>query len=151
LINYKEKMILYDKNKEINTKSLMERVKLFFKEIYIQWGKEYLSNPIIVWLIIIAVGINVANWISLVIFVKPVDLPIILHYNVYFGVDMMGSWKQVYFLPSLGLLLFLINFLFSVYFYKQKERIASYILLIAALMIQISVLIAAISVIIINY
>ena len=144
-------MILYDKNKEINTKSLMERVKLFFKEIYIQWGKEYLSNPIIVWLIIIAVGINVANWISLVIFVKPVDLPIILHYNVYFGVDMMGSWKQVYFLPSLGLLLFLINFLFSVYFYKQKERIASYILLIAALMIQISVLIAAISVIIINY
>lgn len=115
------------------------------------FSPDFFKNQIIIWFLSVGFLVNFSNWIILKIFIKPVDFPIILHYNVYFGVDMTGSWKQVYFLPSIGFVLLVINSLFSVYFYNQKERVASYILLLSAIMIQLSLVIAAVSVIIINY
>ncbi|MDP1619865.1 MAG: hypothetical protein Q8M12_02610 [bacterium] len=85
------------------------------------------------------------------IWIQPVAFPIILHYNVYFGVDLVGGYRQVYILPLIGFILFLINSSLSIYFYGQKERIASYILLIAVLMIQLSLVVASTSIILINY
>lgn len=115
------------------------------------FAQEYFRSQIVVWLLILSLAANLADWISLRLFIKPVDFPIILHYNVYFGVDMLGNWKQVFILPFLGLILFMINSYLSLYFYHQKERIASHILLMATLMLQLSLIIASISVIIINY
>ena len=94
---------------------------------------------------------NIINWIILLIFVHPVDGGIILHYNVYFGVDEAGGSKQIFIMPSTGLILFVINALLASYFYRQKERIASYILLLTSIMAQMSLIIASVSVIIINY
>jgi len=95
--------------------------------------------------------LNVANWVILYIFIKPVDLPIILHYNVYFGVDMIGDWWQVYFLPSMGAVFFIINTFLAGFFYEKNERIASYIFLLVAFLIQVGIIIASASVIAINY
>lgn len=112
---------------------------------------DFFQNNIVRWLSGMSLVVNLAIWIGLKVFIKPVDLPIILHYNVYFGVDMLGNWTQVFILPVLGLILFLINFSLAIHFYEQKERIASHILLMATMMLQLSLLVAAISVIIINY
>jgi len=70
---------------------------------------------------------------------------------VYFGVDMTGDWKKIFFLPGLGLLLFFINFFLAFYFFKKSEKIAGHILLMAGLMVQISLIIASFSTILINY
>jgi hypothetical protein len=126
-----------------NPESLMSRFKLFFKQ-------EFFKNRVVLWITIASLTINLANWIMLWIFIKPVDYSIILHYNVYFGVDMTGSWKSVFFLPGVGLLLFLVNFFLAFYFYRRLERIACHILLMAGLMAQLSLIIANISVILIN-
>lgn len=115
------------------------------------FAEGYFQSYVVIWLLALSVIANISNWVVLKLFIKPVDFPIILHYNVYFGVDMVGSWKQVYFLPALGIGLFLVNAALSVYFYRQKERIASYLLLLATLMIQLSLIVASVSVIIINY
>jgi hypothetical protein len=115
------------------------------------FAQDFFRSQIVIWLLALSLVANLADWISLWLFIKPVDFPIILHYNVYFGVDMLGNWKQVFILPLLGLILFTINFCFSLYFYHQKERIASHILLMATLMLQLSLIVASISVIIINY
>ncbi|EKE21839.1 MAG: hypothetical protein ACD_7C00115G0004 [uncultured bacterium] len=123
---------------------LQSALKSFF-------GQEYFRSHIIIWLLILSFIINTANWLSLNIWVKPVDFSIILHYNVYFGVDSIGDYREVYILPIIGLILFFINFVLSLYFYQQKERIASYILLIATLMIQLSLAVASTSIILINY
>jgi len=125
-------------------KGLVLKIKSFFKQ-------EYFRSHIVIWLLILSIISNLADWILLRIYIKPVDFPIILHYNVYFGIDMTGNWRQVYVLPLIGIFLFLTNLLLSIYFYKQKERIASYLLLMATLMVQLSVIIASVSVIIINY
>lgn len=124
--------------------SLKEKIRSFF-------AQEYFKGHIVRWLLVFIGAANVANWAALKIFIQPVDLPIILHYNVYFGVDMLGGWKNLFLLPAVGLILFLINFFLSLYFYKRKERIASYLLLMATLMIQLSLIVASVSVIIINY
>jgi len=74
-----------------------------------------------------------------------------LHYNVYFGVDLKGSYLQVFGIPLIGLFLFLINNLLSLKVYQGGERIASYLLLMATLMAQINLIIYSLSVILINY
>lgn len=113
--------------------------------------QEFLKSHIAIWLLIFGFLANMINWIILWIWIEPVEFPIILHYNVYFGVDSVGDYRQVYILPFVGLILFLINLLLAMYFYAQKERIASYVLLIGTLMIQLSLIVASASVILINY
>jgi TRAP-type C4-dicarboxylate transport system permease large subunit len=130
--------------KKIKISGLKSKTRSFFTQ-------EYFKSAIVIWLVLLSLAINLAEWIMLKIFVKPVDFPIILHYNVYFGVDMVGNYKSVFLVPLIGLALFLVNFFLSVYFYHRKERIASYLLLMAALMIQLSLLVAVFSIIIINY
>ena len=123
---------------------LKSEVRSFF-------AQEFFKSHIVVWLIALSLVANVANWIILRVFIKPVDFSIILHYNVYFGVDMLGDWKRVFLLPIIGLIIFFINLFLAIYFYERKERIASYLLLMAVLMIQLSLIIASVSLIIINY
>lgn len=135
----------------LNKKSLISSIKLFFKKLIGSHFREILKNRLIFWFFISSILVNIINWGALLIFIKPVDETIILHYNVYFGVDMIGNWRQVFLLPSIGLGLLIINVSLASYFYSQKERIASHLLMIASLMAQLSLLVASISVIIINY
>ena len=137
-------MIKIEKNVKFNIKGLTNKLKSFF-------AHEYFRNTIVVWLMILSMVVNVITWILLKIFIKPVDFPIILHYNVYFGVDMTGQYTNVFILPSIGIALFLVNLFLSLYFYQHKERIASYLLMITSLMIQLSLFVASLSIIIINY
>jgi hypothetical protein len=120
------------------------KFKLFFK-------KDYWKNRVVVWLLALGFVANLANWIILAVFIKISGSTIILHYNVYFGVDVMDRPGWVFILPGVGLTLLLINNFLAMYFYANKERIASYVLLSAAFMAQLALQIAALSVIIINY
>jgi hypothetical protein len=124
--------------------SLTDRFKLFFKG-------EFFKNRLILWMIGLNLFFNLANWIILWRFIRPVDSSIILHYNVYFGVDMTGDWKNAFILPLIGLIIFLINLILAHYFFQKLERIASHILLMAGFMAQLSLLVASVSVILINY
>lgn len=123
---------------------LKKKIRRFF-------ANEFLRNPIAQWLLIASLFINVADWATLAFFIRPVDFPIILHYNVYFGVDIIGGWWQAYFLPFTGTVIFLVNAVLAHFFYGCKERIASYVLLLAALAIQTGIAIAEAGVILINY
>ncbi|MFZ2193474.1 MAG: hypothetical protein WAV31_04490 [Candidatus Moraniibacteriota bacterium] len=111
-----------------------------------------MKNRIVIGLLFLCIFVNIVDWLVLAFFLRPLDgFEVTLHYNVYFGRDMMGEAKRAYFLPFIGLILFAINVPLSIYFYKLKERIATYIFLITTLSIQLSLLISVISVIIINY
>lgn len=112
---------------------------------------EFFRNPIVQWIFIATVFVNIANWISIAVFIRPVDYPIILHYNVYFGVDLIGAWWQAYFLPAIGTFVLLLNFFLAKSIFGRKERIGAYLLLLAAFVIQIGISIAVASVILINY
>lgn len=125
-------------------KGLISGLKSFFIQ-------KCFKNAVILWLLILTLIANLTNWLILKLLIQPVDFPIILHYNVYFGVDLKGSYWQVFSIPLIGLFLFLINIALAVYVYKRGERIASYLLLMATLMMQINLIVYSLSIILINY
>jgi hypothetical protein len=138
-----------EKIKVRQVESLKSKFKLFFEKHILE--KEFFQNRIVLWLLALNVIANVINWIAIAIFINRLDGDIILHYNVYFGVDSLGDWKKVFILPIIGIIIFVLNACLAAYFFVKKERIASYVLLLASLMVQISLIIAAASVMMINY
>lgn len=123
---------------------LKAKIKFFITQ-------EFFKNAIVHWLLIASLIINIACWGVLWFFIKAVDFPIILHYNVYFGVDIIGAWWQAHILPLIALAITAVNVVLAYSFYKQAERILSYILLLAAFLVQIGGAIAVSSIIMINY
>jgi hypothetical protein len=121
-----------------------EKWKAFF-------SRDFFRSGLVQWVLIASLILNAAIWGFIVFFIRPVDFPIILHYNVYFGVDVIGGWWQVYFLPIAGLSILLVNTVLGYLFYQQKERIMAHLLLLAAFIAQIGVAIAVASLLIINY
>jgi hypothetical protein len=123
---------------------LKDRIRSFFTG-------DFYGNSIVRWLLAAGVLLNLANWSLLAFFIRRVDFPIILHYNVYFGVDIIGDWRQVYLTPLMGLVFWLVNLALARHFYAARERIASYILLLGALLVQLGLAVASIAVVVINY
>ncbi len=123
-----------------------------FKENFKKFlAKEFFRNALIQWLEIFTLFFNMTGWLVLLYFIRKIDFPIVLHYNVYFGVDVIGSWWQAYFLPLVGLMIIAVNNLLAYYIYSKKERIACYILLLAAAGVQLGILISLTAVVLVNY
>ncbi|OGI21291.1 MAG: hypothetical protein A2808_01340 [Candidatus Moranbacteria bacterium RIFCSPHIGHO2_01_FULL_55_24] len=89
--------------------------------------------------------------VALLFFIQPREAPIVLHYNVYFGVDLLGVWWQAYVLPLIGIVLLLGHVFLAYSFYKERERVAAYLLLLAMGFMSVGVAIASASIAFINY
>src|SRR3989339_451138 len=128
-------MTLGDEKIENNgdKKSLAWRIKLFLGSKISQEKKEFFRKPIVYWLVISGLLANTVNWAVLSFLIKQEVSDIILHYNVYFGVDAAGEPQKTYIMPLTGLVLFFINLFLAAEFYSKRERIASYLMLAAAL------------------
>jgi len=121
------------------------KIRLFF-------AQEFFRNDIVRYALLTLAVLNAANWVALAVFINASrSCSIILHYNVYFGVDLVGEWWQAYLAPAAATALILLNIFLAWKFYGKKERVASYVLLLASVIIQLSSAIAVISVILINY
>ncbi len=115
------------------------------------FSKEFFRSSVVHWALISALIVNATLWGVLAYFVRPVDFPIVLHYNAYFGVDMIGDWWQIYALPTIGMCIMVVNTILGIVFYDQKERVISHLLLLATCIAQILLAIAAVGIILINY
>jgi|SRR3989344_8803564 len=86
--------------------------KLFFKDPWI-FGPligSVLSQLIVWWYIL-------AN-------IKPTVEQIFLHYNVVFGVDLIGDWWKIYYLPLVGIIVMLVNYISGLYFYGHDKLLS---------------------------
>jgi len=72
-----------------------------------------------------------------------------LHYNIYFGVDFIGRWYEIFIMPLIGTFFIAINFILADIIYL-RDKITSYFLTGAGAFIQILLLLAAYSVVMIN-
>jgi len=135
-------------NNAIQPDTFQKKLKFRFKQFFSQ---EFFRSALVHWVLIGALILNAANWGLIAFFIRPVDFPIILHYNVYFGVDVIGAWWQVYFLPLVGLAILGINAILGYLFYQQRERIVAHLLMLATFIAQVGITIAVICLLIINY
>lgn len=73
--------------------------------------------------LIIIIGINLLNW--LFVFIININVSqnlVVLHYNIDFGVNLIGDAKQIYIIPFMGLIIILINLFLMVMAYKQANQ-----------------------------
>ena len=113
--------------------------------------KEFFKNQLLSLIFGSAFLIGVLNIAGLWFFTKELKTSIILHYNVYLGVDLIGSGEQILLMPLVGLFFVVVNFILAGYFFIQKERIISHMLSLTALVVQLGIAVASLSVVIVNY
>ena len=118
------------------------------------WDSTYRDDRWVKILFIFSVIINIGIWILLWLKMQPQSYlsesgEIPLHYNIYFGIDMIGSWFTVFIIPLIGLVVIIANNILGYIFYI-KDKVISYALIIPELMIQLVLLIASFLLILLN-
>jgi len=99
-------------------------------------SKSYLENRFVLVSLCIAIFLNIVLWI--VVFSKfglsRDTIP--LHFNVVYGIDLVGNSMRLYQLPAAGLLVFCVNlFLGKILFGFNK--LFAYFLVVAAVAVQL--------------
>lgn len=108
---------------------LISGIKVLFAAPY--WHDQRIIRTLI------ASGIvNLAMWAYLLTNKMESDFPIILHYNLFFGVDSVGDYSKTFLLPLVGLFIFFLNSVLGQYFYRI-EKLASYLLAVNIFIVQI--------------
>jgi hypothetical protein len=110
----------------------------------------YWTDPVIFFSLVLGALSNLGMWVAIWLVVEPANQPIILHYNVYFGVDSIGDWRNIFILPGLAAAVFAVNAVLSRFFY-YKERLVSYLFAGMALLVQLLMAVGLGSVILINF
>lgn len=100
-------------------------------------------------LLLAAVMLNAALWSFLLYNVHSQSEPIFLHYNIFFGVDLIGPWYKIFFLPGFGLGVLLLNTFLAWYVFK-RDQLLHYLVLSTTLLIQIILMIAGILIVFLN-
>lgn len=108
-----------------------------------------LGSKIIGMGILISLFLNLGIWIILYIFIKPSFEPVYLHYNIYFGIDLIGEWYRIYIIPLTGFVVILVNYLAGAIIYSSK-RVLSYLVVIFAIPVNLFLALAAILLAFIN-
>jgi len=129
--------------KNIFWKNISDKAKRFF------WHG-YWTDPAIFFSLVLGALANLGMWAAIWFVIEPASQPIILHYNVYFGVDAIGDWKNIFMLPGLAAAVLAVNIVLSRFFY-YKERLVSYLFAAMALAVQLLMAVGLGSVILINF
>ncbi len=101
---------------------------------------------------IAALALNLLSWLFAAIIQRSIGSGLaVLHYNVIFGVDLIGDATRIYVLPLLGMGLYIVNFLLAATLGSKQERFVSYLLIGAAGIGNIIILAAVYFVYIVNF
>ncbi len=72
-----------------------------------------------------------------------------LHYNIYFGVDRLGPWFQIFFIPGLACLLFILNLVLQTAAFRHQHFLAT-LISIATVLLNFVFLVAMVLIILLN-
>lgn len=71
------------------------------------------------------------------------EQPIFLHYNVIFGVDLVGEWWKIWLFPVAGLAVLLVNFLIAYFCYAVEVLLARFVA-VGAVLFELLIFIAVV-------
>ena len=101
---------------------------------------------------IAAIVLQIAMWVLLVWKLIPITRGqdfISLHYNIYFGIDLIGAWYSILAIPIAGLIFLVLNSILIVALFK-KEKFLSYFLAGCSVLINFGLLTALTLIILLN-
>jgi len=111
--------------------------------------KEFFKNTTNQSLIGSSLVLNVALFLFFLFFIRQSNVPIVLHYNVDWGVDYFGEIKSIFALPLIGAIIFLINGVLALKIWKKNQAL-SYFFMVSTLLAQCFLVISGIALYLIN-
>lgn len=84
------------------------------------------QKPVLIFSVL-SVLLNIFMWVWLWYQIGPRPDAIFLHYNILFGVDLLGVWTQIFSVPLAGAAILIINF-FLGWILHGQDKLASYLL-----------------------
>ena len=111
--------------------------------------REFFKDNIIKSILTLSLALNIGLFLFFYFFIKRSDIPIVLHYNVDWGVDYFGEVKNIFILPLAGLIIILLNSFLAFKIWVRMKSPA-YFLLVASLISEVFLWIAGIALYIIN-
>ncbi|MDO8499627.1 MAG: hypothetical protein Q7S66_03130 [bacterium] len=111
--------------------------------------KLYLRDRWIFASLLLAVVSQGFSWWYIFYNIKPSPEQFFLHYNIIFGVDLAGEWWKLLYLPIAGLVVIIVNFSLSFYFY-ERERLLARLLSLAAALFHIFLVVATVLIVGLN-
>ncbi|MFA6105036.1 MAG: hypothetical protein WC725_00345 [Patescibacteria group bacterium] len=64
--------------------------------------------------------------------IKPTTDQLFLHYNIIFGIDLIGEWWKLYSLPLLSFTIVMVNFITSYVFHRTNRFLSRFLVVITA-------------------
>ncbi len=97
----------------------------------------------------VSLFLNIVIWSLLAWRIFPLQEQVVIHYNVYFGIDQFGPAWHAAILPGLGLIIILLNYCLGLVLWKKNKSIG-HIINYFSLCLQILLLISVIFTILAN-
>ncbi len=125
---------------------------LFKRRQRISFNREMAGHPLFLWTRIISLLLVALS--TMLIFWKLAPLGVdgrllALHYNVFFGVDLLGSWYQALALPGLGLVMFFANMLFARQVW-EREHLLSFLFATGTIIAELALFVAVVFITLLN-
>src|SRR5258708_4411942 len=103
----------------------------------------YISN--VLFLLSTGFILNIIAWLIIWTQIHPTSEVIPLHYNIFYGPDIVGKGYYLYLLPLVGLAILAINYLFYKYA-LQRQEFAARSAIVVSLALQILILISVLAI-----
>lgn len=100
---------------------------LMFRYPKVYWKDRWVWMPAVFLLLF-----QLFMWVYAAVYVRPTADQIFLHYNVVFGVDLIGDWWKILAVPLGGVVIFLLNFTLSWYCYSEDKILSRFLVFVAA-------------------
>lgn len=113
---------------------------------------EFLKNHIVQWLFVVSILLNFSLWGICAWFFQKSEASILLRFNVYLGEDptSMGVWYAPYEIAGMAGIFLIIQMIFSWKFFQRKDRVMAHLMIFGGGVLQVSALIALVSIVLGN-
>lgn len=74
----------------------------------------------------IALCVNALHWLFVAMRLSVRDITLPAHYNIYFGIDLVGPWWYAFLLPAAGSVIIVVNIVLAFLLHKQKALATYY-------------------------
>ncbi len=120
-----------------------------FPVAVLKFMKEFLKDTANKILMGSSLILNIGLFLFFLFFIKQSNVPIVLHYNVNWGVDILGEVKSIFILPVAGMFILLLNGFLAANLWG-KNKILSYFFTTMTMLVQFFLVVAGIALYIIN-
>lgn len=104
--------------------------------------KVFFRDPWVLFPLITSAVTQGVSWWYIVFHMRPSNELFFLHYNIIFGVDLVGEWWKILLIPIGGLIIIIINLLLAAGIYNS-DKVFSRLLTVFTAIFQLGLLLTA--------